>query len=335
MTKPGGRRHRPSQHGSAGRSIGPDDPGYDEARAVYNAMIDRHPALVARCASVDDVQAALDAGRKAGPPSRCAVAATTAPGFGTVDGGIVIDLSPMHDVEVDAGIAAPHVCRAVPYLEAWSTPPLRRHGLATPSGIISTTGVGGLTLGGGHGYLSRRFGLTIDNLLEAEVVLADGRLSPRRRPSTPICSGRCAAEVETSASSPRSRSGCIRWATSSAGRPPGRSSATADVLSWFRDFLPAQDDDLYGFFATMTVPPVDTFPEAFHLHKACAIMWCYSGDPADAEEALSQSATCSPPSTGSARRPILACSRPSTASTRPGCSGIGAATSSARCPTPP
>ncbi|MBV9359180.1 MAG: FAD-binding oxidoreductase [Chloroflexi bacterium] len=267
-----------------GQVIGPADPGYDRARAVYNAMIDRHPALVARCTSVADVQAALEVGR--GDQLRIAVrgGGHNGPGFGTVDGGVVIDLSPMNAVEVDPTRRTVRVQGGA----VWSMvdAATHAHGLATPSGIISTTGVGGLTLGGGHGYLSRRFGLTIDNLLEAEVVLADGRVVTASHIEHPdlfwaLRGGGGNFGVVTSFTFRLHPVGTVV-----AGPTAWPLSATADVLKWFRDFLPAQDPELYGFFATMTVPPVDAFPEAFHLHKACAIMWCYSGDPAHAEEAL-------------------------------------------------
>ena len=267
-----------------GEVISPEDPGYDQARTVYNAMIDRRPALVARCTSVNDVQTALEASRRAGLDVAVRGGGHNGPGFGTVEGGMVIDLSPMHNVDVDAARRTVRVQGGA----VWNMvdTATQAHALATPSGIISTTGVGGLTLGGGHGYLSRRFGLTIDNLLEAEVVLADGRTVAASETEHPdlfwaLRGGGGNFGVATSFT--------FRLhpvATVVAGPTAWPISATADVLKWFREFLPAQDPELYGFFATMTVPPVDTFPEPFHLHKACAIMWCYSGDLADAEEAL-------------------------------------------------
>jgi FAD/FMN-containing dehydrogenase len=267
-----------------GEVIEPHDPGYDDARAVYNAMIDRHPAGIARCASVADVQAALQAARTRGLAVAVRGGGHNGPGFGTVDGGLVIDLSQMRAVEVDPARRLVRVQGGA----LWSMVDgaTHKHGLATPSGIISTTGVGGLTLGGGHGYLSRRFGLTIDNLLEAEVVCADGRLLTASETENPdlfwaLRGGGGNFGIVTTftfALHPVS--------TVVAGPTAWPLSAAADVLSWFRDFLPAQDPELYGFFATMTVPPVPAFPEPLHLHKACAIMWCYSGDPGDAEEAL-------------------------------------------------
>jgi len=268
----------------SGEVIGPDHADYDTARAVYNAMIDRRPALIARCRSVVDVQAALAAGQRRALPIAVRGGGHNGPGFGTVDGGVVIDLSPMGAVEVDAERRTARVQGGA----VWRTvdEATHAHGLAAPAGIISTTGVGGLTLGGGHGYLTRRFGLTIDNLLEAEVVCADGRVLTASESEHPdlfwaLRGGGGNFGIVTSFTF---RLHPMR--TVVAGPTAWPISATADVLRWYRDFLPAQDDELYGFFAVMTVPPVDAFPEPFHLHKACAIMWCWSGDPGDAEDAL-------------------------------------------------
>jgi FAD/FMN-containing dehydrogenase len=268
----------------SGEVVGPADAGYDDARAVYNAMIDRRPAFVARCAGVGDVRAALDVARSAGVPVAVRGGGHNGPGFGTVDGGIVIDLSPMHAVDVDPGQRTVRVEGGATWgLVDAAT---HAHGLATPAGIISTTGVGGLTLGGGHGYLSRKHGLTIDNLLEAEVVLADGRQVTASESEHPdlfwaLRGGGGNFGIVTAFTFRLHPVGTVVC-----GPTAWPVSATSDVLSWYRDFMPAQDDDLYGFFAVMTVPPVDDFPEAFHLHKACAIVWCYLGDPADAGEAL-------------------------------------------------
>ena len=268
----------------SGDVVAPGDPDYDQARAVYNAMIDRRPALIARCRSVADVQAALAATRRAGVPAAVRGGGHNGPGFGTVDGGVVIDLSGMQSVDVDPARRTVRVQGGATWGQVDAAS--HEHGLATPSGIISTTGVGGLTLGGGHGYLSRKYGLTIDNLLSAEVVLADG--------TTVTASETEHADLFWAL---RGGGGNFGIVTSFTFRlHPVRNvicgptawpvSATGDVLSWFRDFMPAQEEDLYGFFAVITVPPVDAFPEAFHLHKACAVVWSYLGDPADADEAL-------------------------------------------------
>ena len=266
----------------SGDVITPGDAGYDDARSVYNAMIDRHPTVIARCRSVADVKAALEAGRASRLPIAVRGGGHNGPGFGTVDGGMVIDLSPMQAIEVNARKRTVKVQGGATWgLVDAAT---HEHGLATPAGIISTTGVGGLTLGGGHGYLSRKYGLTIDNLLEAEVVLANGTVvtaSEKKHPDLfwALRGGGGNFGIVTSFTF---RLHPVRNVI--CGPTAWPVSAAADVLTWFRDFMPAQDEDLYGFFATMTVPPVDAFPEAFHMHKACAIVWCYLGDPADANE---------------------------------------------------
>ncbi|ORA09480.1 FAD-binding oxidoreductase [Mycobacterium asiaticum] len=267
-----------------GEVILPDDPGYDEARALHNAMIDKRPAVIARCGSAADVANALEFARTSNLDVAVRGGGHNGPGFGTVEGGLVIDMAPMNRIEVDPDRRTVRVQGGATWAAVDAA--THAHGLATPSGIISSTGVGGLTLGGGHGYLSRKHGLTIDNLLAAEVVLADGREVTASESEHPdlfwaLRGGGGNFGVVTSFTfrlHPMQSVIC--------GPTAWPISATADILGWFRDFLPAQDEDLYGFFATMTVPPAPPFPEAFHLHKACAVVWCYTGDPARAEEAF-------------------------------------------------
>src|SRR5690606_12432567 len=157
-----------------GQLLLPGEPGYDDARPVYNAMIDKHPALIVRCHDAADVLAALRFARDHDLPLAIRGGGHNVAGKGTVDGGLVIDLAPMRNVHVDPQARTARVGGGA----LWGDVDHATHafGLATPSGIISTTGVAGLTLGGGFGHLSRRFGLSLDNLIEADVVTADGRL---------------------------------------------------------------------------------------------------------------------------------------------------------------
>ncbi|OBH67313.1 oxidoreductase [Mycobacterium mantenii] len=268
----------------SGEVIVPGDPGYDEARAVHNGMIDRRPAVIARCGSAADVAAALEFARDRDLLVAVRGGGHNGPGFGTVDGGLVIDLSPMNRVDVDAQRRTARVQGGATWAQVDAA--THAHGLVVPSGIISSTGVGGLTLGGGHGYLSRKYGLTIDNLVEAELVLADGRVARASETEHPdlfwgLRGGGGNFGVVTSFTF---RLHPVH--TVFCGPTAWPASATADILSWYREFIPAQDENLYGFFAAMTVPPVAPFPEAFHLQKACAVVWCYTGDPAGAEEAF-------------------------------------------------
>ena len=158
-----------------GSLIGPDDVDYDEARAVYNGMIDKRPALIARCADREDVANAVRFARDHGLLLAIRGGSHNGAGLGTCDGGVVIDLSSFKDIQVDPDARTVRVGGGCTWGEVDAA--TGEFGLATPSGIISSTGVGGLTLGGGLGHLTRGCGLTIDNLLEAEMVLANGASS--------------------------------------------------------------------------------------------------------------------------------------------------------------
>src|SRR5665809_68001 len=158
--------------GFDGTLIGPGDADYDAARKVYNAMIDKRPALIARCTGPDDVAKVIAFARAQDLLLAVRGGGHNGAGLGTCDEGVVIGLSPLKDMEVDPQARTVRVGGGCTWGEVDAA--TNEHGLATPSGIISTTGVGGLTLGGGLGHLTRKCGLAIDNLLEAELVLASG-----------------------------------------------------------------------------------------------------------------------------------------------------------------
>ena len=157
-----------------GALIQPGDADYDASRKVYNAMIDKRPRLIARCADVADVIASVNFAREHALLLAVRGGAHNGAGLGVCDDGLVLDLSALHGIRVDPRA---HTMRVEGGC-TWGDVDHATHafGLATPAGIISTTGVGGLTLGGGIGHLSRRFGLTIDNLLSVDMVLANGQL---------------------------------------------------------------------------------------------------------------------------------------------------------------
>jgi FAD/FMN-containing dehydrogenase len=270
--------------GFAGRFTGPSDPGYDEDRAVYNAMIDRRPGLIATCADAGDVGGVVSFA--AGHDLLLAIrgGAHNGAGLGTCDDGVVLDLSNLKDIEVDAGARTVRVGGGCTWGEVDAA--TGEHGLATPSGIISTTGVGGLTLGGGLGHLSRRCGLTIDNLLEAEVVLANGERVRAAADENPdlfwaIRGGGGNFGVVVSFLFRLHEVGTIVGGPTFWPVEEG-----AEVLAAYRDFLPNAPRELNGFFAFASVPPAPPFPDELHLRKVCGVVWCYSGDPADAAEAM-------------------------------------------------
>lgn len=265
-----------------GAVIQPSDPRYDEARSVYNAMIDKYPALIARCVDVADVIAAVNFAREKGLLLAIRGGGHNGAGLGTCDGGLVIDLAPMKGVHVDPDARTARVAGGC----TWGDVDHATHafGLATPSGIISTTGVGGLTLGGGLGHLSRKHGLSIDNLLEVDVVLADGRFVTANE--------RDHADLFWAVRGGGGNFGVVTSFlfrlhpvdTIVGGPTFWPLDQAADVMRWYRDFLPAALEDLNGFFAFLTVPPAAPFPEHLHLQKMCGIIWCYTGPAEKADE---------------------------------------------------
>ena len=276
-----------------GEVIQPEDERYDDLRALYNGMIDRHPALIVRCTDVADVQAALKFAAEHALRLAIRGGGHNGGGLGSVDGGLVIDLGPMHGVRVDPAGRTVRVEGGA----TWGQVDHATHpfGLAVPSGIISTTGVGGLTLGGGLGHLTRKYGLTIDNLLEADVVLADGQLVTASAEQHPdlfwaLRGGGGNFGVVTSflfRGQPVDTvvGGPTLWTLEQA----------PEVMRWYREFIVNAPEDLNGFFAFLTVPPAPPFPEALHLHKMCGVVWCYTGPQEKAEEVFAPIRDFGPP----------------------------------------
>jgi FAD/FMN-containing dehydrogenase len=254
------------------------EPGYDEARAVYNAMIDKYPAAIARCRDTADVVSSVRFARQHGIEIAVRGGGHNAAGLGVADGALVIDLSPMRSttvspadrtVRVDGGCTWGDVDHATVAF-----------GMATPSGFLASTGVGGLTLGGGIGYLSRRFGLTVDNLLAADVVLADGTVvtaSPgsHRELFWALRGGGGNFGVVTSFEFRCHDIG--EHGTVIAGPVLYDLADTADVMRWYRELLPSLPEELNGWIALLTVPPAPPFPQELWGRKACGIVWCYTG----------------------------------------------------------
>lgn len=267
-----------------GTLIRRDDPAYEEARKLYNGMIDKKPLLIARCVDVADVILAVNFGRQNKLLTAIRGGGHNGPGLGSCDDGLVIDLSQMKGVRVDPENRTVRVepgCRQGDVDHA-----THAFGLAVPAGLVANTGVAGLTLGGGHGYLTRRFGLTIDNLIEVDVVLADGRF------------------VTASAS----RNEDLFWALQGGGGNFGVVTSfvfqahpvsvvyagpvfweikyARQIMQWYRDFQRQAPVELCTFFGLKRMPSADPFPKEYWGKQVCALISCYSGPMANAEEAV-------------------------------------------------
>ena len=259
-----------------GEVILPDNQNYNESRKVYNGMIDKRPGMIVKCVDVADVISCVNYGRENNLLVAVRGGGHNGGGLGICDGGMVIDLSGIKYIRVNTADNTVRVGGG----NVWGEVDHATHayGLAVPTGIISSTGVGGLTLGGGVGHLSRKFGLTIDNLLEADMVLADGSF------------------VTVNAS----QNADLFWAIRGGGGNFGIVTSfkfqghplktviggptlwpieqAEEIMEWYHDFIHNATEDLNGFVATMVIPG-PPFPDHLHLKKFCGIVWCYTGDP--------------------------------------------------------
>jgi FAD/FMN-containing dehydrogenase len=276
-----------------GELLQSDEAGYEAARKVYNGMIDRRPRFIVRCVNVADVMAAVKFAGKHQLLLAVRGGGHNGAGLGTCDDGLVIDLSRMKGIRVDPLARTVQVEGGC----TWGDVDHATHafGLATPGGIISTTGVGGLTLGGGLGHLTRKYGLTIDNLLAVDMVLADGRLVTAS-----------AEENEELFWAIRGGGGNFGIVTSFLFRlhplrtvyagpmlwPLDRAAA---IMQYYRDLITQAPADLTGFFAFLRVPPAPPFPAPLHHQTMCGVVWCYTGPLNRAEDALQPIRAFAPP----------------------------------------
>jgi FAD/FMN-containing dehydrogenase len=278
--------------GFRGRLIGSDNPDYDTARKLYNAMIDKKPRLIAQCVDAADVIAAVNVAREAGLDVAVRCGAHNGPGLGSVDDGLVIDLSALRGVIVDPDARVAHVLGGTLLGEVdHATQPF---GLAAPFGIISTTGVGGLTLGGGVGHMTRKLGLSIDNLIEADVVLADGSFVTASEDQHPDLFWALRGGGGNFGVVTRFAFRLSPLSTVVAGPTLWPLERSAEILSWYREFIPNAPEELNGFFAFLTVPPAPPFPEELHLQKMCGVVWCWAGAPEEADRALAEARELQP-----------------------------------------
>ena len=271
------------QEGFRGEILQPHDSGYDAARKVYNAMIDKRPAVIARCADIADIMTAVKFGRENNLLTAIRGGGHNAGGLGICDDGLVIDLSRMKNVYVDLKSKTVRVAPGC----VWGDVDHATHafGMATPSGVISTTGVAGLTLGGGVGHLTRRYGLTIDNLLSVDMILADGSLVTASAEENPdlfwaVRGGGGNFGVVTSFLFRLNPVNSVH-----AGPTFWPMDQTEEVLKAYREFIVQAPEEVNGFFAFLTVPPVALFPPNLHHQKVCGVIWCCTGAPEAAEKA--------------------------------------------------
>jgi FAD/FMN-containing dehydrogenase len=264
-----------------GRIIQPGDGDYEAARKVYNGMIDKRPRLIAQCADVADVMAAVNFGRKHGMLTAIRGGGHSAGGLGICHDGLVVDLSPMKGVRVDPSARTVRVEGGC----VWADVDHATHafGMATPGGTIASTGVAGLTLGGGIGHLTRTHGLTIDNLLGVDMVLADGSF--------------VTADAEENSDlfwAVRGGGGNFGVVTSFLFRMHPVTTVIAGPTFWpieqapevmkaYREFITRAPQTVTGFFAFLTVPSVPLFPQELHGRIMCAVVWCSTASPEETE----------------------------------------------------
>jgi len=267
-----------------GEVLEPGDGGYDEHRQVHNGMHDRRPAVIVRCADTADVIAAVNHGRDDDLDVAVRGGGHSVPGFGTCDGGIVIDLSAMRYVRVDAARKTARAAGGATWGDFDHA--THAHGLATTGGIISTTGVGGLTLGGGIGYLTRGFGLSCDNLVSADVVLADGRAvtaSDYQHEDLfwALRGGGGNFGVVTSLEYQ------LHEVDTIVGGPLFYEvSDAAAVMQFFNEFITDAPEQLGMFFAWQIAPPLPFVPEDRHGDLFGALVMCWNGPPEGADGIL-------------------------------------------------
>jgi FAD/FMN-containing dehydrogenase len=277
----------------AGQMILPGDRDYDEARRVYNGMIDRRPAVIVQCLHAMDVAHCIEFAKLRGYPLAVRSGGHHGAGLSVCDNGLVIDLSLMKEIEVDPVAATVTVGAGCLLREIDAATAV--YGLALPAGIFGTTGIGGLTLGGGMGYLTRSYGLTIDNLLDAEVVLADGSV------------------VHTSATEHADLFWALRGGGGNFGvvtrfrfrvHPVRMVQAgpmfwpledAPRVLRWYMEFIQRAPEEISGFFSFHCVPPVEPFPAELHGQKVCGIFWCCTADESRVQAVLNEVRTVKAP----------------------------------------
>ena len=261
------------------------DPEYDEARRVWNGMVDRYPALIARCRNVDHVIRCITAAGEHDLPLAVRGGGHNVAGFGTCDDGIVIDLGRMRDVQLDVEQRTVRVGGGATWADVDRV--TLPHGLAVPGGVVSTTGVAGLTLGGGQGWLRRTYGMTCDSLIAAEVVLADGRAVHASQSEN--------AELLWALRGGGGNCGVVtafEYRLHDAGPDVAFASAVysmddaADLLVAFREYVLTAPDEVNATATLWTIPEHRAFPASIHGRAVIILSGLYVGEPARGEDLL-------------------------------------------------
>ena len=277
----------------AGKVILPQDSNFDEARTVYNGMIDKRPAIILQCANEKDVVTGIKFAKANNLEVAIKSGGHHGAGLGLCDNGFVIDLSNFKKIEIDAEkqTAVVEPGNTLSEVDAAT----HEYGLALPSGIIGTTGIGGITLGGGVGYHSRKGGLTIDNLLEARVVLSSGEIVTANENTNPDLfwalrggGGNFGIVVSFTFNLIPSKmvyAGPMFWPLEQA----------AEAMKFYDQLTLNASNDLYGFFAFLVVPAGDPFPEHLHNKRVCGVVWNYTGPMDKAEEVFKPIREFGPP----------------------------------------
>ncbi len=269
----------------AGQVLLSGDEGYDDARAIWNGMIDRSPALIVRCAGVDDVVEALEFAREHGLAISTKGGGHNVAGRAVVEDGLMLDLGPMDDVRVDPDLRRAYVGPGARWADVdGATQP---HGLATTGGVDSRTGVAGLTLGGGLGYLARTHGLAADNLVGAEVVTAAGEIVRASEDDNPtllwaLRGGGGGFGVVTE----------FEFRLHEVGPEVAVAQAyvlaehAAEALAFYRDFSQQAPDEVACYALALRIPPIDAFPAEHHGQVAIGMVAMHSGSVEDGQAAL-------------------------------------------------
>lgn len=289
-----------------GELLRPGDAGYDDARTIWNAMIDKYPALIARCTNSDDVIEAVNFARDNNLLLSVRGSGHNVAGNAVCDGGLMIDLSLMKDIHVDPVSGAASAQPGVVFGEMdQATQP---YGLAAPGGIVSETGIAGLTLGGGFGWLTRKYGFTCDNLISAEIVTANGELLTASASENSdlfwgIRGGGgnfgivTSFEYQLQPVGPEVLAGLVIHPLDAAG----------DVLRFYRDFTASTPEELGAMAVFRLAPPAPFIPEELHGKPVLAIIVCYIGDAQEGERVVQPLRDFGPPIfDGIKRKPFAA-----------------------------